>query len=40
MDDPTARALDTVPARGAQYADVRLVRQERQLVLVLVRNRA
>ena len=34
MDDLTARALDTATARGAQYADVRLVRQERQLVLV------
>ena len=34
MDELIARALDTAQAQGAQYADVRLVRQERQLVLV------
>jgi TldD protein len=34
VDELIARALDTAVARGAQYADVRRVRQERQLVLV------
>ncbi len=34
MDDLIARALDTATAQGAHYADVRRVRQERQLVLV------
>ena len=34
MDELIARALDTATAQGAHYADVRRVRQERQLVLV------
>jgi TldD protein len=34
LDEVIARALDTATAQGAQYADVRLVRQERQFVLV------